>query len=584
MKRLIDRYNSLPLKQKLNAVVGMIIGCMLVINIVIISQFYCYSVKISNEGIVRSMDQCARIIGQDLQAIEKDVYYKTTQAPFLNLQLSPGEGIDDAANLLKYRTAAEYILQSDEQFQFVFYCDNNGVATRNCKKGGEAAAAYLDKLADPAACEKEAAELKNLWGGCGWESLDIDTAIVKRAVYNSRLRYIGFIMIGLDTALLKEHLTEIMPADCQAAVYSKADNLILTNFEPDTSNPGQKPFMDSGEAMAEGGLYRIAYSYSHTRLTGAMKSSLMMSMFCTLGVTALTACISLWISQSFTSRINILLEHTKRVSMGDFEASVPVNTHDEIGQLMEHFNQMISHVRILMEENQQKSVRQSQIEYQLLEQKYMTLQSQLNPHFLYNAFEMINGMAKIQNAPEVSRMICTLSELLRASLNRTEKEIPLSREIAYIRRYMTLNEMMYGSRLETEFILSPETEDLLVPAFILQPLVENSILYGLSEMIGTCKITVRSTLKECLYIEVADNGPGFEKSVMDMLNHEIVQNEQRTHIGIRNIKERIKLLYGDPYGLVIRSTPGATVITLRLPGRHGSCPAEEMLPQGPQPE
>ncbi len=571
MKRLIGKYNSMPLKRKLNTIFGMIIGLMLMINVVIISRFYNDSVKISSEEIEGSMNLCARIIGQELHAIEKDVYYKTTQAPFLNLQLSPGDGTDDAANRLKYHTATKYILQSDERFRFVFYCDKNGVSTVNYV--GEEAG-IPDKLGDMTACEEEAARLKNLWGGCSWESLDIHTTMVKRAIYNSRLKYIGFIIIGLDTTSLKEHLTQIMPADCQASVYSKAGSLILTNFSTDSAGhgSGSEPRLskNSGEALAEGGEYRVAYSSSHAQLTDTMKNSLLLSSFCTLCITVLTTCVSIFISRDFTDRVNILLEHTNRVSMGDFAATVPVYTHDEIGHLMEHFNRMTSRIRILMEENREQSIRQRQIEYQLLEQKYLTLQSQLNPHFLYNAFEMINGMAKIKNVPEVSKMICTLSELLRASINRTEKEIPLSEEMAYIRRYITLNEMMYGSRLETQLTISPDTETLLIPAFILQPLVENAILYGFSEMIDTCKITVKSMRKEsCLQIEVTDNGPGFEKSVMDMLNQDLgLQDRNRAHIGIRNIKERIHILYGDPYGLVIDSRPGRTVITLILPEKR----------------
>lgn len=253
----------------------------------------------------------------------------------------------------------------------------------------------------------------------------------------------------------------------------------------------------------------------------------------------------------------------KKVQTGDLDYyDVGMETQmskDEAGQMHENFKKMMNQINFLIGENYKKQLL-------IKESEFKTLQAQVNPHFLYNTLESINWSAKIAGEKKISQMAESLGFVLRASINMKDMLISLNEEISIVDHYITIQSYRFEERLQFTKNIADAHLTTLIPKFIIQPLVENAIRYGLQEMIGVCKIHVSvSETEETVIICVADNGPGIETEYLEKI---ISGNYQPkgTGIGLRNINERIKLLFGEKYGLKIDSEIGkGTTVSIILP-------------------
>ena len=240
----------------------------------------------------------------------------------------------------------------------------------------------------------------------------------------------------------------------------------------------------------------------------------------------------------------------------DFES---YHSEDEIGQLEHDFELMIREINTLINENYLKQLT-------IKDAKYRALQSQVNPHFLYNTLTSINALAKISKQEKISTMVEALSNLFRFSVNNDKPLIKLSDEIKILENYMAIQKIRYQSRLNYTLNIEQDYWDYLIPPFTLQPLVENSIKYGISEKRTNGFIKISCFEKnDTLFIHVADNGPGMNPNYLDNID---ASSNTSNHIGIglRNINARIKLMFGEAYGLAIKSSQGqGTTIIISLP-------------------
>src|SRR4051812_20812558 len=185
----------------------------------------------------------------------------------------------------------------------------------------------------------------------------------------------------------------------------------------------------------------------------------------------------------------------------------------------------------------------------LLAAKIEALASQINPHFLFNTLASISSLIRTQ--PETARMLITkLSGLLRRLMRSTDHFVTLKEELASIDEYLDIEVVRFGPQLRVEKEISAETLDVIVPSMILQPLVENSIKHGLSRKVGEGRITIRTVLRDgYAVIEVHDDGLGMTE---DRLEHALGDG-----IGLSNVNERLRTIYGEHYQLKLKSIPGA---------------------------
>jgi signal transduction histidine kinase len=205
----------------------------------------------------------------------------------------------------------------------------------------------------------------------------------------------------------------------------------------------------------------------------------------------------------------------------------------------------------------QKSVRQqleaSELENRLVRAQNQALRMQIQPHFLFNTLNSISTLMHCD--PEsADRMMVRLADLLRTTLDSAmAQEVDLQQELAFIEKYLAIELIRFSDRLQVRYEISPETLLARVPAFLLQPLVENSIKHGISNVSGPSVITVRAVREgECLNLEVEDTGRGFERA--------------QEGIGTRNTVARLRLLYRDRQSFELTSEPGkGTLASIRIP-------------------
>lgn len=287
----------------------------------------------------------------------------------------------------------------------------------------------------------------------------------------------------------------------------------------------------------------------------------MLAVVVALGVAAYLLAYA--ISQSTLERISLFAGTMEAVEQGDVRARLEPEGDDEIAQLMGGFDRMMDRMDGLMEER---------VEYarQIKHLELKALQAQIDPHFLYNSLDLINCTAISRNVPEISRMVRSLGQFYRASLSQGKEIIPLADEIRHAQLYVDIQNMRFDGRIRVEWELDESAGRCLVIKIILQPLIENAILHGIFE-----KPSKTGTIRVCtqregsrLRITIEDDGVGMDEAAR-LANFSPTPpggEDQEGGYGVRNICDRLRIVYGEPYGLFCESKPGeGTKVTALLP-------------------
>lgn len=256
-----------------------------------------------------------------------------------------------------------------------------------------------------------------------------------------------------------------------------------------------------------------------------------------------------------------LAEDSRRIGENDFSGPDPqAEGEDEIARLVHAFCTMKASTRGYIEALTEKH----KMEKQLDEVRLQMLKNQINPHFLFNTLNMIASTAQIEDAGTTEKMISALSRLFRYNLKSTDSVMPLERELKVVQDYMYLQQMRFGQRIRYTTDCSPETLEVLVPSFALQPLVENAIIHGLSPKGQGGRIHVRSRMKDGrLWISVADTGLGMSLKRLEEIRQALEQGDEKaTGVGVGNIYRRVHSMYQDG-GVFIYSGEGrGTVVQM----------------------
>lgn len=244
------------------------------------------------------------------------------------------------------------------------------------------------------------------------------------------------------------------------------------------------------------------------------------------------------------------------VQDGNFEIKVNVDSNDEIGDLANSFNTMTDKIKILIDEVYVDKIKQKDLQLQLL-------QNQINPHFLYNTLESIHMMAEINHDKESSKMATALGRILRYGISNKASIVTIKDEIDNITDYITLQQVRFDELYSFKINIAEDIYYCKTIKLILQPLIENAINHGLSNKASEGLIEVLGyRFKSETILEVRDNGKGIDKQRLDRLNNYINDLDNSfTSIGLKNVNNRIKLHFGDNYGIHIYSefNTGTTV-------------------------
>lgn len=272
--------------------------------------------------------------------------------------------------------------------------------------------------------------------------------------------------------------------------------------------------------------------------------------------------INAFISSRITNPIKELEKSVNAIEAGDLDTEVYIGGSYEVQLLGRSIGDMAKRIKRLMQDivAEHESKRKSEFD---------TLQSQINPHFLYNTLDIIVWMIENERKQEAVKVVTALARFFRISLSKGKSIITVHDELEHVRNYLTIQQMRFKNKFVYEIRAQEEVMGLACLKLMLQPLVENAIYHGMEFMDGDGLIEIQATKEgEDLWIEVRDNGLGMtEERVENLLSEKPHASSKRgSGIGVKNVNERIRLYFGETYGLVIESEPDeGCVIRCHLP-------------------
>lgn len=369
---------------------------------------------------------------------------------------------------------------------------------------------------------------------------------------NNKLRFADSIIRVLDTD------NTIIAGNDTALPISDQQTALMTQKLPLDQDPNNITYIDKFfilQNISNVTNWRIVQLSSSSHVTEASSAIILFSTILAAALLILMFLFSFIISNEILLPIKRLANAMKKVGEMNVKMTVIPNSKNEISEIASGFNQMVERIDHLFRQT-------IEIERQKRKSEIDMLKYQINPHFLYNTINSIRFSAMKHKDEITATMLVTLSRLLRNTLSHPSNVIALREEIQNIKDYISLQQLRYDHQLNVEYQIEEQTAHLLVPHMILQPIVENSIMHGLNHNLNTgvkANITLSSFLKNSttLILAVRDNGIGIASQIVDnLLVHPSTISSDSLRIGFVNIHKRIRLQYGEPYGIEIESEAG----------------------------
>lgn len=276
------------------------------------------------------------------------------------------------------------------------------------------------------------------------------------------------------------------------------------------------------------------------------------------------------VSFKFTAPIKVLIANMKKVEKGEFQADFDSLGNDEFGMLGRHFKLMVATINDLIQ-------REYKLEIENKSSQLRVLQSQVNPHFLYNALQSIGTLALKHKAAQVYSLLTSLSKIMRYSMNMKEDIVPFKDEIQHVKSYLTLQKQRFAERFEYELSIPGEVETVRVPKMILQPIVENCFKHGFDQLEEEAFIQIEACLQkeETLIVTVKDNGTGVTEAKAKTIQQDLIEQipidgMQGESIGLKNIYDRLQIYYYNQAKMTIKSVEnGGFTVIIEIPAAIG---------------
>ncbi|RUS45129.1 sensor histidine kinase [Cohnella sp. AR92] len=293
------------------------------------------------------------------------------------------------------------------------------------------------------------------------------------------------------------------------------------------------------------------------RIAAALRESRefiwMLGIFCTIVPTALIFVLF----RSYNYRIKRLWRHMEKIHHGKFDLIRIPEGKDEIGGLIRSFNLMAAKIHSLINDVYKLEIQKKDLELEQVRAEMNLLQSQMNPHFLFNTLNALLVVSVKNQYGEVSEIIRNLSQLLRRMINWSEDLVPLEDEIRFTKMYLEIEKFRFSDRFGYTIEVEEEAKGMLVPKMCVQPLVENACKHGLQAVKGQRRIWIRAGMAASyLIIEVEDNGIGMDGGQLKEIHAKMREpRSDGTNVGLRNVYQRLQLYYGELADFRIQSEP-----------------------------
>lgn len=392
----------------------------------------------------------------------------------------------------------------------------------------------------------------------GWIYLAVSTSLITDALENYPLHTDSnlYLTLGEKTYLVEGNsLLEITPS--YQLIKQNGDSYLIED-----SN-GKRHTIISINGI-EG--WHLSQSLSEQEFSSQKRVYYILLLIACFIIFGLGILLVLFLNRIINVPIRSISKKMDEISQGNFSYDPSIEWEHELGDIGKGINRLSKDVVTLMENRIENEKQKRELEYQIL-------QSQINPHFLYNTLNSIKWMAAIQNATGIAEMTTSLARLLKSISKGTRQLIPIQEELALLKDYILIQNYRYGGIVKVNYSITDDTLlDYVIPKLTLQPIVENAIFHGIEAKGENGIITVTLYKKEQdLYIDITDNGIGMSKELIEQVlsgSTSDAKSDFFRKVGIHNVNLRLKYTFGDAYGIQIHSKEGEyTTMTIILPLR-----------------
>lgn len=402
---------------------------------------------------------------------------------------------------------------------------------------------------------------------------------------------LDFTMKNLDNLFenyITNDMTTVMLVDRQGdivyqygAPLSFQDNSLKLNY-PEGKEVhfqrinGQK-YMIAGDGK-EVYEWKVIIAVNTAYIMNQMKDYLMITVCIGVVLIILAAAVTYMFARNLYKPVKSLEQGMQVIQSGEFHIRLQKKSNDELGRLIDDFNRMAEEIQKLIREKYEEELQKKDAQYKFL-------QAQIDPHFIFNTLQIISSMALVKQTPEIEIMSNSLARLIRSSICGEQKTILLKEELKNVRSYLEIQKIRFRDRLSYSITVGEGLENVRMIKLILQPIVENSISHGLERTGEKGHVEINAyKIEDKVLIELSDDGKGMaEKELSDLMAHinrppkdrevsaarkkkELEAREKGNHVGLRNINMRLKMYYGEDYGLQMVSSPAeGTKVTICIP-------------------
>ena len=426
-----------------------------------------------------------------------------------------------------------------------------------------------------------------IWGPMWYlnESTVNDTLFLLKSIKNpdDLSEDIGFLRIDFRKSIIQDIIDKINPLDDVFSFVINSDNKIIASSRDlkdlyDNSSidleliKSAAQFSNQLTTFDDGKFYLQSAAIDKTdwyMVNVLPKSSILSTiktqrnyLFIIVILTIIMAIIlAAYLVKVINKRLFQVIDGMRQVPNGHLNNYIENDSSDEVGELIDNYNYMISKMSVLIYEQYKlgKEVKNAELK---------ALQSQINPHFLYNTLDMINWMAHKNMNKEISIAVKNLAKFYKLSLNKGKDIVTIKDEVEHSKLYVNLQNMRYDNRITLITKLDESLMNCSIPKITFQPIIENSINHGiLGRGMENGSILISGYISQNnLIIQISDDGIGIEKEVLPLILKENNLQTKGSGYGLKNINQRIKLLYGESYGLSFTSNYGfGTTVEITLP-------------------
>lgn len=400
-----------------------------------------------------------------------------------------------------------------------------------------------------------------------------------RMLLDDRMQPIAIIALHISPDFIEKIIRSSQLGDTVVTVIDRDGQLIYTSNQQVAGqllkeNPGHKRvgiWITGGESKAESTYRGVVKEskylgwriYLGKNQTDLLQDSRMIRQYTLIIVVTLmvaAAVVSWLLARNLSDPILRLIRSMRNVEQGKFEVLELTGRQDEIGQLHLSYSRMVKRLERMVQSIAEK-------EHQKRKAELVALHLRIQPHFLYNTLNSIRMIAIMQQSQQIAKLIHSLNRLLQSYLKLDDEPMPLSEEIALLKNYGQLMDLRYTNTFLIEWDVPEELLSSEIPPMLLQPVLENAIFHGSKGLSRTLRIQVRACLvreNSDLQMEVCDDGIGIPEAQISRLLDDRRLTEASS-IGLNNVNDRVRLRFGEDYGLTVKRLEQGTAVTITLP-------------------